>query len=66
MVTLPEKAVIKEWVDRMAEVVVKLKTLLRASGREWDVMGKVWGLHGQREVLRTITNFKVRVVTHVV
>ena len=51
VVTLSKGAVGKEVTEKMAEAVLKLRTLFQVSGREWHLSGRVWGLHDQSEVL---------------
>ena len=66
VVTLCKRAVGEEQVSGMAEAVIKVRTLLQANRREWDVTGKAWGLHGQSEVLWMASNTKVEVEVNVV
>ena len=66
VVTLSKGAVDKKHADGMAGAVITVRTLFQASGREWDVAGKVWGAQGNREVMWTVSNVKVGVDAGVV
>ena len=66
VVTLSKGAIAKKQKDGMTGAVVTVRTLFQASGREWDVVGKVWGAHSNREVMWIVSNVKVGVDASVV
>ena len=47
VVILSKGTIEKKQMNEMAEAVVIVRTLFQASGREWDVAGKVWGTHSK-------------------
>ena len=66
MVTQCKGAVGDDRTKGLDEIVVRVRTLFQASGREYNVSAKVWKLHGNNEVLWTVSRIKVGVDAGVV